>query len=530
MADDEDYWNSTLTAKPFDFDAIDDSNGGGSVSRLFGVSHQGAASKRHDELSIPDDVRSVTSEESPSVRSDFGDEDIPPRAPSQTTSLASRTSSHLMGSSPPAVETITSSVVATVSPPSSTTSTAGQSIKRALAKTLHPSLSSTSTPTTNELAFRPRLGSSSSSHHSQLSAEVQYLKRNLEVSRKDQWIRITPREMVWRIMRNKPFSLENYRSIEEKVALLDQALNLHDTNAILIAILHLKNTLSLALFVEEMAKKPDAVDQYLEYLKEDGCYQECLDFLERLGRTDQVAFLQFEMALLSPDIVTQIKDLDLAVRRQPLPTATRPSDLPHIKKYRSLLEIQRPIEEHDEKAARDPRNEAFAQHPRKSILGLSLVQTLFYCCLYHFDKPETSFCSPLFLRKTFAITEKQFLWTALSALAKTQKWTEIQALLTDKTSWFGQPKPKAVIGFDRVVDTLLRSGTPPDVLAYYLRLIEDPEVRLQYSLRCKCHSVIIDTFAALKDFEKLQEYAGRFDSGSDEYRYCQQILQKVTVR
>ncbi|OWA54067.1 hypothetical protein BV898_18487 [Hypsibius exemplaris] len=115
----------------------------------------------------------------------------------------------------------------------------------------------------------------------QLSAEVQYLKRNLEVSRKDQWIRITPREMVWRIMRNKPFSLENYRSIEEKVVLLDQALNLHDTNAIL----HLKNTLSLALFVEEMAKKPDAVDQYLDYLKEEWCHQECLDFLERLGRT-----------------------------------------------------------------------------------------------------------------------------------------------------------------------------------------------------------------------------------------------------
>ncbi|OWA53783.1 hypothetical protein BV898_18204 [Hypsibius exemplaris] len=99
------------------------------------------------------------------------------------------------------------------------TSTAGQSIKRALAKTLHTRrclqparplqmnwhfgrVSDPPPPPTNSQR-PPRCSTSTESGG----------------SRKDQWIRITPREMVWRIMRNKPFSLENYRSIEESVAL-----------------------------------------------------------------------------------------------------------------------------------------------------------------------------------------------------------------------------------------------------------------------------------------------------------------------
>ena len=134
-----------------------------------------------------------------------------------------------------------------------------------------------------DVSSRPRLESSSSSH-SHLSADVQHFKQNLAVSRKDQWGKIAPREMVWRIMRNKPYSLENYRSMGDKLALLDHALNLHDTTAIIISVLHLKHTLSPALFLGEMSRKPDAVDQYVDYLKDNGSFQECLIFLDHLRR------------------------------------------------------------------------------------------------------------------------------------------------------------------------------------------------------------------------------------------------------
>lgn len=199
-----------------------------------------------------------------------------------------------------------------------------------------------------------------------------------------------------------------------------------------------------------------------------------------------------------------------------------------MRNSKSLLEIQRPIDDNDEKAARDPKNELFIEFLRTgSLVGLSLIDTLHYCCLYHYDKPETSFSSPHYIRKMFGISEKQFLWVAVNALSKAKKWTEIQALLTDRTGWFGQPKPKAAIGFDKVVDILIRNGTPPDVLAYYLRLIEDPELRVDLSRKCKCHSVTIDTLAALKQFDKLQDYSAKLDPGSPEYSYLQEIMRKT---
>ena len=61
-------------------------------------------------------------------------------------------------------------------------------------------------------------------------------------------------------------------------------------------------------------------------------------------------------------------------------------------------------------------------------------------------------------------------------------------------------------------------------MAYYLRLIDEPETRLHYAMKCKCHSVVIDTLAALKDFSKLEEYSGKFETNTNEYKYVQEVL------
>lgn len=92
---------------------------------------------------------------------------------------------------------------------------------------------------------------------------------------------------VWRIVLNKPYGLENYRGLEEKVALLDQALNLYDSSAVIIAILHMRNSLKKEIFIRELSNKPDAVDQYVAFLTGDGKFQECLDLLDALGRAGE---------------------------------------------------------------------------------------------------------------------------------------------------------------------------------------------------------------------------------------------------
>ncbi|GAU97236.1 hypothetical protein RvY_08567 [Ramazzottius varieornatus] len=523
MADEEgeDYWNSSVShSKVFSFDDANEGEGG-HISRMFTAT--GAPAPREVEPESSNYSLDLTTSEvdrlsitsGGSLRNYAEDEPksitLQPAKESSFLSITRKSNQTKPESPPKSKFSPTSSIISS-----------SKSTKVVLAKPGNQQSASNDTLTLTRK-------SSSSSTHSHVNSELSHIRKSLDfVTGKDQWIKISPKDMVWRIVQNKTYNLEHYRSLDEKIALLDYSLNLHDTNAILVAILHLKNTVSETLFFEEMSRKPDAVDQYVTYLEEDGRSEECLNLLQNVDRTEEATILQLKLAVESPTMEQRLKQLDATIRRLPAlsPAHQKFSELTNVKRYRSLMEIQRPIEEHDERLAREGKTELFIQFPRKSLLGMSLIQTLFYCCMYHFDKPETNFCSPHFLRKTFAMGEKQYLWTALDALSKTQKWTEIQSLLTDRTGWFGAPKPKALIGFEKVVDILIRNSSPPDVLAYYLRLIDEPETRLHCARKCKCHSVIIDTLAALKDFSKLEEYSSRLDTGTNEYKYCQEVLHR----
>ncbi|OWA53784.1 hypothetical protein BV898_18205 [Hypsibius exemplaris] len=169
-----------------------------------------------------------------------------------------------------------------------------------------------------------------------------------------------------------------------------------------------------------MAKKPDAVDQYLEYLRRMGAIRNA--WISSSVSVAQIRLHSFslKMALLSPDIVTKSKDLDLAVVASPYQPPLRPSDLPHIK---IPVSVRNPAPDRRtrRKAARALGTSLPLNTPRKSILGLSLVQHSLLL-LIPFPKPETSFLQSAVSAENFRHNEKQFLWTALSALAKTQKW------------------------------------------------------------------------------------------------------------
>ena len=81
--------------------------------------------------------------------------------------------------------------------------------------------------------------------------------------------------------------------------MLDQALNLYDSNAIIVAVLHMTHTLSHEMFVREMLNKPDAMDQYISFLMADSKWEECLKLFDELGRTGNCSRL-LEFELFSP--------------------------------------------------------------------------------------------------------------------------------------------------------------------------------------------------------------------------------------
>lgn len=61
---------------------------------------------------------------------------------------------------------------------------------------------------------------------------------------------LPPEDTVKRMLLGQPYSLECYRSHEDKLAVLDTALATLDGSAILATIFHLKNTVKKSLFVK----------------------------------------------------------------------------------------------------------------------------------------------------------------------------------------------------------------------------------------------------------------------------------------
>ncbi|XP_018430444.1 PREDICTED: spermatogenesis-defective protein 39 homolog [Nanorana parkeri] len=324
-------------------------------------------------------------------------------------------------------------------------------------------------------------------------------------------------DTVRRMSRGKVCSLERFRSLKDKLQLLDEAVRLHDGNVITAvsrrrvssAFYRGRSVLtSLSLFgaeilFREVKERPETLRHFIHFLKETEEQQLLLELLS--GR--------------------RLPHLCLFLRSLPF----SPDDAAHVQDHYTLLERQIIIEVND-KHLEASGQEIFRRHPRKaSLLFMPLVTTLFYSCIYHYTEAQGTFSSPSNLRKTFKVPEKLYILTALAARAKLRAWNDVDALFTSK-NWLGYTKKKAPIGFHRVVEILHKNGAPVQILQEYTRLVEDVETRISLGTKYKCHHVVIDTYRDLKDRQQLMVYRCKVDRGSLEEDKIDQILGNTTYR
>ena len=189
MEEDERYWSGPSTLKAFDFE--DGPQRDESVLKLFGMGGGGAASNHPHQDGIPlsaispddMDLHSSTSDEVSSVRSESVIEEAP-KSSSFAKNLKDkviRTRSTLSSSRSTASSIVPSVPVRVPSSPTFS-ATSNKSYVKPVQMVQPP-----------EILVRQR--SDSSASNSQLQSEIQYLRRNLE-ARKDQWIKLSPKEMV----------------------------------------------------------------------------------------------------------------------------------------------------------------------------------------------------------------------------------------------------------------------------------------------------------------------------------------------
>uniref|UniRef100_A0A8B9P5C6 Spermatogenesis-defective protein 39 homolog n=1 Tax=Apteryx owenii TaxID=8824 RepID=A0A8B9P5C6_APTOW len=324
----------------------------------------------------------------------------------------------------------------------------------------------------------------------------------------------SPKDTVRRMQRGKVCSLERFRSLQDKLVLLDEAVAGHDGNIIT----------AVKILFQELEVRQVALCHLIHFLKETSEQKLLLDLLRFLDRTEEVALSQYREHLNIQDVEKRREFLKGCIG---LPFSAE--DTSHVQDHYTLLERQIIIEANDRHLETAGQSEIFRKYPRKaSILNMPLVTTLFYSCFYHYTEAEGTFSSPTNLKKTFKIPDKQYVLTALAARAKLRAWNDVDALFTTK-NWLGYTKKKAPIGFHRVVEILQRNNAPVQVLQEYVRLVEDVETQLNLATKYKCHDVVIDTYRDLKDRIQLAAYRCKVERGSAEEEKIDSILNN-TVR
>ncbi|EHB04786.1 hypothetical protein GW7_03497 [Heterocephalus glaber] len=376
----------------------------------------------------------------------------------------------------------------------------------------------------------------------------------------------SPSDTVRRLRKGKVCSLERFRSLQDKLQLLEEAVSMHDGNVITAVLIFLKRTLSKEILFRELEERQVALRHLIYFLKEIGDQKLLIDLFRFLDRTEELVLSHYREHLNIQDPEKRKEFLKTCIRYRELrsdlrstmslypygddfglvefvfflckkeiltswPSTSLPfsaEDSAHIQDHYTLLERQIIIEANDRHLEAAGQTEIFRKHPRKaSILNMPLVTTLFYSCFYHYGEAEGTFSSPINLKKTFKIPDKQYVLTALAARAKLRAWHDVDALFTTK-NWLGYTKKRAPIGFHRVVEILHKNSAPVQILQEYVSLVEDVDTKLNLATKFKCHDVVIDTCRDLKDRQQLLGYRSKVDKGSAEEEKIDAILSSST--
>eukprot|EP00112_Aurelia_sp_Birch-Aquarium-sp1_P012846 Seg2706.1 transcript_id=Seg2706.1/GoldUCD/mRNA.D3Y31 product="Spermatogenesis-defective protein 39" protein_id=Seg2706.1/GoldUCD/D3Y31 len=344
----------------------------------------------------------------------------------------------------------------------------------------------------------------SAREYNNLKAELRKCKTTIAGMKNDRWTSIPPQEAIKRIILGKPYSLEYYKSLKQKMELLDFALKYHDGNAIMAVILFLRRTLKPSIFALQLKRQPEAINHFTRYLGANSEWKTLLDFYLQLNRAEDVAMLRYHYVTKLDNPTVKLREIEKWQRENKHAEVTEMKS--HVEEERLLLEKQIKMEAEDQIMEKQGKNVLMRYHPRTTTIPLkSLLTTLYYCAMYHFGEKPTDPYHPAALKTAFKLTDKQYEWTVLPARAKLHKWADVTEILT-ATGWLKRKSERSYIGFDKVTQILQKFGAPTDILEKYIRLIENAESRLKAATLCKCHETAIDTIVAMRDRHKLEEY------------------------
>ncbi|CAG0886712.1 unnamed protein product [Cyprideis torosa] len=339
---------------------------------------------------------------------------------------------------------------------------------------------------------------------------------------------VSVEDTISRIVLGQPYSLESHRRLDEKTALLEAAMNFGDGNLILAVVLHLARSLKPSLFRALVHPHAEAVSQYVAYLCERREYQKALEVLGLMGKEDDAAYLQ--LAISNTHGASDVASLLQALKRDALPHFKRTPGLAAeailIGQQIDLLELQRPIQQADQMKS------SISSQPLweglEDLVGSSLVDTVYYCSLHHWDVGPNHLACPNSFKGKFQMRDKCFVFAAVRALASREAWSDIDKILLAK-NMFGSVRLRISMNIDALVRTLTSHAQfPLAQLATYIKCAPE-DAQLELAVKYRCHPLVIDLCRSHRNREELMKYRNTLEKNSTVYLMCEEALRKMIV-
>ncbi|KAL4121359.1 hypothetical protein QTP88_013887 [Uroleucon formosanum] len=293
------------------------------------------------------------------------------------------------------------------------------------------------------------------------------------------------------IVMSHTYTLEPYRSLEEKKLLLKEALDTEDGNAILTVVIFLTNTLKKVIFQRILRDNPIAASHYVQYLYSIQYIDELVDTLEMLGRTKDAMMMLFKFGCRNPQNCLQRFNV-----------CANLSDEQYDKQIISQL----------------------IHLVEKGGQFVSVVSLVTDKC-----KEQQNVQSCRMVANEFNLSAKQLEATLLMTFCQLQNWILVDDMLLNK-NWLGKDKLALSLPIGETVKLLHNNGAPSSSLTRYIKMIKDSDERLELAKKFNCHHIIIDDFAFKKDRRGLLVYKTTLQKQSESYYYADVILKSPNMK
>jgi len=132
-----------------------------------------------------------------------------------------------------------------------------------------------------------------------LKAELNFQKRRANEAELSRWTSLPVDDTIKRILSGEVYTLETYKSLDEKLSLLDAAIQSRDGNALTAVVVFFHGSVKNNIFLTQMKSRPVALNHYLQYLRKTSRIPELIEAFGMFALHEEAAILKLNFYVMN---------------------------------------------------------------------------------------------------------------------------------------------------------------------------------------------------------------------------------------